>query len=456
MLPALIGALGRVGMSAAARGQAAAAANYATAARSGGKVPLNPPKGAVDKFTGGLEKFDQGLDKLTAPMRAADQGLDKITGVLGKASTAAADFATKPLQMVDKGFKLVTDGVSKAGTVVVDYATKPLDLLTKGLNAINAPVLKAVGTLTAFRDAVTAVGNALAQFTQLANPAITQRFRFASDDLTASIGRALLPAMQFATKATRAFADVVFTLSGPFQRLGSAVFKPLGEAADAVLAALSPVVRMFGRLVDLGAALLRPFTALGAALLKFSALGTEGALAGMEAVFTPMIEGLTAVAIVLGKGADAFGRMVDGAIKRIRAFLGLPKSIADASAGAAVRNVGLTSVESYQNKAITSAFGLGTASTEERTAKGVEDMVKILERLPQHIWEYVKALPALAAAELAQLLAQLLPKAPSLPGLPAVGAGVPTPPLPDLGTLGRDAGRWLASQANRFSPLGGE
>ena len=404
-------------------------------------TPVKPPPGGLDKALGGADKafkaMDKGLGVVTKPLESVNKVLD---------ATA------KPLEIVDKHFKKVTDTVSKAGNIAADYATKPLQMLTQSMNAVNGPALKVIGTLGAFRDAVTAVGNAMAQFVQLANPAIVQRFRFAADDLTASIGRGLIPAMNFATKITRAFGDVVFTLSGPFQRLSNSVFKPLGEAADAVLAALSPVVRMFGRLTDLAGAILRPFGAMASALFKIVSFGAEGAFAGLEASITPIIEGLTAVAIILGRGAEAFNRMVDGAIKRIRSFLGISPSIAGASTGAAVRNVGLSSVESYQNKAMTTAFSLGTASAEERTAKGVEDMVKALDNLPKNIWEYVKALPE----EIAVALARLLPGGGSEnPGsiMGSIMGSIPgAPSAPSLSTIGRDSGRWLDRQVRRLNP----
>lgn len=53
--------------------------------------------------------------------------------------------------------------------------------------------------------------------------------------LTASIGRGLLPTLQFATKVTRGFADVVFTLSGPVGRLTDSVLKPLGSVFDTLV-----------------------------------------------------------------------------------------------------------------------------------------------------------------------------------------------------------------------------
>ncbi|VTR95211.1 unnamed protein product [Gemmata massiliana] len=94
---------------------------------------------------------------------------------------------------MDRGFDKLTGVITKAGTVTADFATKPLQLFTKGLDTLTASALKVIGMLGEFRDSVTAVGNALGQFVQLASPAIVQRFKFASDDLTASSGRRSFP-----------------------------------------------------------------------------------------------------------------------------------------------------------------------------------------------------------------------------------------------------------------------
>ncbi len=186
-------------------------------------------------------------------------GLTSLTKALGNAA---------PIQSFNKEFAQVQQGFATAGknlapvktalNAIGDIGAAPFKAIAGALNAVQGPALKVVGALGQMRDSMTALGNSVSQFTVLANPAITQRFKFAADDLTASIGRALIPTLQFATKMTRGFADIMFVLSGPIARLTNSILKPMGEVFTSLINALGPVARAVGTVMDTVTALLRP------------------------------------------------------------------------------------------------------------------------------------------------------------------------------------------------------
>jgi hypothetical protein len=242
--------------------------------------------------------------------------------------------------------------------------------------------------LKGFRDSVTAIGNSVAEFVQLASPVHVQRFVIASEDLTASIGKILIPMMEFATKTTRAFADVIFTLSGPLKRLTEAGFDQLATVFDAAMDTLTPFIPLLTSWINL------------------MALAMESQAAWMK-----MIGQLNHL--------FSFGGAAGGG-----------KILKD-STGAAVRPAQFTSVEAYGKAAQQAAFSLGSAADPaEQTSLTVKDIYNLLvswagklENLPQSIADAIKNKTAEVVRDVAD---------------------VPR----ELGAAGRDAGRWLEERGS--------
>ncbi len=247
----------------------------------------------------------------------------------------AADMFGKALNVLNQlgsaafSLGMITSGIKSLFNAIISLPAAPIKLFTAALNLVQAPALAIVGALKGMRDSMTALGSSVAEFVQLASPVHVQRFKIAADDLTASIGKILIPVMEFATKLTRRFADVIFTLSGPLQKLMGAFFKPLGAIIDALVTVSSPLINLLAMLIDAFAEL-----------------------------------------------ADTIGGFITRGLKA----LGLDGKGLKDSTGAAVRPATIGSVEDYGRKAQQAAFSLGTAAgPEERSAKGIEDIYKFLK-----------------------------------------------------------------------------
>lgn len=315
-------------------------------------------------------------------------GASRLGGALGESKAAqglsnAGNIAFS-VQSIASGLKMI-------GTAAVE-AMNPISLFTKAMGLVQAPALAVVKSLGAFRDTVTALGNSVSEFVRLASPVHVQRFTLAAEDLTASIGKFLIPVLEFATKMTRSFADVIFVLSGPLQKLVNSVMKPLISLFDTFINTVSPLVRLLGTLWDTIAGFLNPIGTLIAALGKLIAMPLAVGFQALEMALTPLLQILQVAAMLLGDFADAVSRFVD----RMTGGL-FGSSIRDRSVGAAVRPAQIGSVEDYGRRAQQAAFSLGTGATpEERTANVVQKLydkcVEFFGKVPAFIAQIIKAL----------------------------------------------------------------
>jgi hypothetical protein len=366
----------------------------------------------------------------------ADVGAHAKAGTLDVGKLGAALGAVK--QSGGNLAALVTKPLEAVGAAVA----APIKLVAGALNAIQAPVLAVVGALNQFRSAVTALGEAVSGFVALANPAYVKQFQFAADDLTASIGRALIPVLQFATRMTRAFADVVFTLSAPFARLASAVLKPLGDRLEAIANVAGPFAAAVGAMIDVMAAVLKPIHTLLTALTKIALFPAEATFSLIAKAVEYLTVPTLVLARILGDLADRFSAFVDRALGAARRLLGITPT-SGVSVGAAVRNVQIGSVEGFQNQALKAAFSMGAGSSPaERTNTLIDELYNFLKTLPGLMWEKIKQLPDLMwgllkglPADLAALLRDMLP------GSKTAGEAADT--VSDVWKRGLDAGRKL-------------
>jgi hypothetical protein len=251
----------------------------------------------------------------------------------------------------------------------------------------------------------------VSQFTQLANPALTQRFTFALEDLTAVMGKTLLPVLEFATRQTRGFADIVQALSAPFSRLLSAGLKPFADLIPELTNTLGgPLVAILGQFADTVGRLVAPFASLTATFIKFSAAPFELGMASAAAAFEALAVPIEVAALLLSEFAKVIDEFVTSNLGSMRALLGIPvRKIAGGSEGAAVRSASFTGVEDYQKKVFAQAFALGSGSSspETRTANAADSIVAWLKSEGKLIGDDIKAflsLPANVAAALWNIL----------------------------------------------------
>lgn len=250
--------------------------------------------------------------------------------------------------------------------------------LAKEITDVNAPMSAAIANLNSFNKAATSLGGAIGEFVRAANPAVFQRFSFAVRDLQASIGLALMPAMDAATKIVRGLADVFFAVAQPIAKLMDAVLKPLGEIVTTLVNTFGPVLNIFGQLVTVAAEVVAPFAKLLASFIQIVALPIEIVFRVLARVLEVLLIPLRLIAAVFNFVVDA----ISGFIKRIRGLFGF-KDTSGSSVGAAATNASLGSVDSFQSKALTAAFMSGKGPETEKDL--LSSILETLKNLPANI-----------------------------------------------------------------------
>ncbi len=322
-------------------------------------------------------------------MQAAAAAIPKLMQVLGKmggTGAGAGEGGTLTKRLNDAGgtiysVQAIAGAVKGLGSAFLG-AINPLNVFQKGLSAVsgvatsvasvlsplsyvNAAFETMTGLMASSVQHVTAFGRALKPFTDAANPAVGKFFEAAETDLVASFGRALLPAMGAATAVTRAFADVIFRLSGPTQQLMRAFFDPLAAMLPKIVTAMTPMLDNVGDFISLMAELAGPV--------------------------------MSGVASVVLEVANAFGYL-DRKLREVLVYLGLatPRggSAAGGSLGAGATNVKFGSVEDFFRDAMKAAFSLGSGSTVSEDTTLLRSIELSLNELPgQLAKEIAKLLP---------------------------------------------------------------
>jgi hypothetical protein len=168
-------------------------------------------------------------------------------------------------------------------------------------------------------------------------------------------------------------------------------------------------------ILNTSAALSRPFTTLAGTLIKIMALPLEAVLSGLAAVFELLLTPITVFGLLLEDLAKAFDKFISRGIADLRRLMGVP-TMSGASVGAAVKSANFSSAESLQNKMITTAYGLGTASADERTASAAADIYNWLKSVAGPGLENLSKLPAELGKVILQAIDGLIPKVPEMPG----------------------------------------
>jgi hypothetical protein len=348
------------------------------------------------------------------------QGL-KVAAPVGGPNPGAVGGAVRGLSSIGFAAQGVTGGLS--------LVTGTMNKLAGAAGAVTAPLQVGVGLLGSFRNSVTGLGAAVSEFTALANPALTQKFAHAAEDLTAVIGKGLMPVLTFATQYTRGFADVIQAVSGPMSNLLNSALKPLGALIPELTNTIGgPLTQTFKFLSDALAPNIRAFSTLAATFVKLAAFPIEVGLNLLASSFEVLMGPLTLAA----QGLDFLAKAIDGFVTRAlgdtRKLLGIPTTkIAGGSVGAAVKPATISSVEDYQKKAFMQAFSLGTAasgSPEERSAGHLGEIAKLITNMPERIWTFIQRLPPEIIAGLRDVMPDLskLPGVPSLPGAASAAA----------------------------------
>lgn len=207
-----------------------------------------------------------------------------------------------------------------------------LGSLGEAIKKITADVVGGVATLktpfTALQTVITAMTNEVGRFVQLASPGVFKLFQLALDDLYASIGKSLIPAMQQFTAILRSVGGALFNLTSDGQKVIQAIFAGtvamvaftaatlvmqtvltagLGPLLAAIIGGISGVVLSMGGFQKIVAQVSSAFGSfvevLGKALVELAKTGiVETAFSVVAQVFKTFAQAFGAVVSALAPG----------------------------------------------------------------------------------------------------------------------------------------------------------
>jgi hypothetical protein len=241
---------------------------------------------AHDKVTGGADPHQarQGLDELGTSIKDLASHT-KVTRV-------AVEVASKAIQGFQAGVKFFSD--TATGGVGAAFA------LSTAITEVFTGPLKSVQQFA----------SSIAPYVQAANPGVMLQFQIALLDTQAVVGGLLTPAMQGLTIYVRALGDSLAKLTPVLQPLFNAIGQFIANAAGR----MGPLVEQLAPWVEL------------------------------------FVDGLTRLVNWFSKYTGAFVGFVTGLMKALNGLLGITSSRYDKDAtskGAAVRSVGVSSVEQF-------------------------------------------------------------------------------------------------------------
>lgn len=333
--------------------------------------------------------------------------IGRVAAMAGSALGAAGAGAAEGTLLARGAQVAKTLNTVSNALMMTQYGAQAAGSAISGLAKMMMPMAPLVGIVTRglnwFVSAVTNIGNSVAGFVALASPVHVQKFKLATDDLVATIGHMLLPVMEYGTELVRAFADSMMPLIRPAQELLSALFKPLTALMPTLANMGGAVARALGALIRIVTPFLNVFGQIFELIGKIVGTGVEmvfHVLAVNLEVFAAVMKPFLDILVI---GLEAVNRVMERALRWVRAFLRLP-TVAGKSTGMAARPATFSSVEEYGRKAQQAAFSLGK-SPEQEMAQGVinihkllgdvkRDVVAAINNLPSNIGDAVaKALP---------------------------------------------------------------
>jgi methyl-accepting chemotaxis protein len=289
------------------------------------------------------------------------------------------------------------------------------------------------------------VNSQVVSFVSKLNPAFINRWNLAVDDLYATVGRSLVPALQQATSVVRRIGDafasldadgkdfvsLLLTGGSAFSTFGAAlekvlpplvsIFNSLGKAANAMLSALEPVTTL---VTDLAGAVLNqladsleaiiPLIELVGAGMKvmgqiFESL-YRGGMVLVRSVLQPVSGWLdsadTGIRTVIEQVTiylKAFGEVIEEyVLGPLRDMTGAETGVAKSSVGAASRSTSVGDQMSFINKSFASAFGAsaGVQTEDQKRTALAKQVADAVEEIKAKIDDLVKvALVYYATAE---------------------------------------------------------
>lgn len=252
---------------------------------------------------------------------------------------------------------------------------------------------RVVDIFAAAEKSLRAFGSAVAGFVAKASPIHIILWNQAIDDLSAVIGKELLPVMTRATQMIRTLADTFASLSPEGKKLavGLGIGSGLGASLGALYTVGAALIRVFGGLPVLIGTLVGAFLGVASTMKSgqaiFAAFGSavkalSGLVEAAAMVVLPVIE--FALVPVLESLAVAARNAADGvrqAVESLRAAAGLSPLKNESSVGAAVRPAQVGDIQSYISKAYASAFQGGVNGDPARESVSVlKDIREILRK----------------------------------------------------------------------------
>ncbi|AMV24594.1 hypothetical protein VT84_09375 [Gemmata sp. SH-PL17] len=253
---------------------------------------------------------------------------------------------------------------------------------------------KLLGVFAALEKSVTSFGSALARFVGQASPVTIMRWNQALADAQAVIGRALIPILERMTGAVRAVADAFVNLSPQAQRLltGLGVGAGLGAAIGGIVVAVKAAIAVFGGVPVAIGALVAAFVGVastmdsGKSIFEAFKAALGGAVSVIEALalaITPLIDFvITPVLRHLAEEANKAAVALRDFVNDVREMVGkdkLPEN--KSSVGAAVRGAQIGDIQSYINRAYTSAFSAGVGkSVEEKQLEELKGIRAVIDK----------------------------------------------------------------------------
>lgn len=345
-------------------------------------------------------------------IRDLTPGLDETLKRLADIKDAVKDLFR---ENIGRHIKSVFDGIGKAimfalPTSLVDGIQNAASKIGAAFGSLGGAAGSLAGAAGGATQAAVSMGQELAKFVGMANPAALQLFTNALDDLYGVIGEALVPVFEIITQVVRLAADTLGTFASTIGGAVATVLKPfvgvlevlfevvgqIGQALGGVLEAAAPAI---AALVDAFAQVVKAIQPILDVLIVLIGDALAGAMSVLADLVVAVVPLITAFAEAIQGLVDLLIDLINEARfwsdEDIKIGGGTAKG---SSVGKAVKGTSIGSVESVLAKAQSSAYSLGTgaASAPERTATFTKMIYDTIVGFPA----YLKSLPKDIAASL--------------------------------------------------------
>jgi hypothetical protein len=300
---------------------------------------------------------------------------------------------------------LIPPGLQRAVVAFGGYLRDVAGAIGNTLGAGGAALGAIGGAAAGILGVAVQLGQAVASLVGMASPATVQLFTNALEDMQAVIGAALVPVLDAITPIIRLAADTLITFVGSIgNSIGQMIsaFMPVlkelfdffgreGQVIAQVVAALTPVVNGIAK------AFLEVWHAIQPVYeLLLDIIGNT--LIGAAQLFSELVKAVVPIITWIANQVRQVLQEVSNFIRELFGIKALTKpgegTKTNASLGAAVKSVTITSVEQNIQAAQKAAYTLGAAGTvekkpDERTADATAGILSAMRSL----WEWLRDLP---------------------------------------------------------------